>query len=445
MREVVTSASLPEPGRRRQRPETEAAARVARIFERHGQMVYGICRTMLRDGHDAEDATQQVFLSAHSALLTGTRVRDYRSWLAAIARNECRGRINAGMRSPLPVADEDLEVVASSTDDVERRLQVQELKRALSELPDRQREALVLRYVYGLRYGEVATALGLSRPATEALLFRARRALRIRLRPVVGAVLVVPIVVRDELALAIPGFPTGGGMSAAAAGTAGGVLAKLTTGSLGMKAATTAVAVTTIGTVGATEKGPARILSDRPQVTTRADSAPAEDERGQSVRGLGHDRRNAEPANTARTGDDGKQDADSGPGDRVETREDKGSEDSSGPGSGGAEDENVRGGSSGSSGSGSSHLPASSEPLSPEETRYDSSGPGPGGSSESSGSDSSGSGSGSSSGGSGSDSSRSGSGGNGESSGSSISGSGDGGDSSGSSGPGSGSGEEDPN
>ena len=444
MREVVTSASLPEPGRRRQRLETEAAAQVARIFERHGQMVYGICRTMLRDGHDAEDATQQVFLSAHSALLTGTRVRNYGSWLAAIARNECRGRINAGMRSPLPVADEDLEAVASSTDDVERRLQVQELKTALSELPDRQREALVLRYVYGLRYGEVATALGLSRPATEALLFRARRALRIRLRPVVGAVLVVPLAVRDELALAIPGFPTGGGMSAAAAGAAGGVLAKLTTGSLGMKAATTAVAVTTIGTVGATEKGPARVLADRPQVLTRADSAPAEDERGESVRGLGDGRRNAEPASTVRTGDDGKQDADSGPGNRVETLEDKGSEDSSAPGSGGAEDENVRGGSSGSSGSGSSHLPASSEPLSPKETRHDSSGPGPGGSSESSGSDSSGSGSGSS-GRSGSGSSRSGSGDSGESSGSSISGSGDGGDSSGSSGPGSGSGEENAN
>ena len=47
----------------------------------------------------------------------------------------------------------------------------------LEELPEKQREAVVLRDVYGLRYDEVAKALGTSRPAVEALLFRGRRRL----------------------------------------------------------------------------------------------------------------------------------------------------------------------------------------------------------------------------------------------------------------------------
>jgi RNA polymerase sigma-70 factor (ECF subfamily) len=110
-------------------------------------MVYGLCRAMLRDEHDAEDATQQAFLSAYRALLGGARVRDEGAWIATIARNECRGRITAAMRTPLPVAADDLAVLPAP-DDAERRLQADALRRALAELPERQREAVLLRDVY---------------------------------------------------------------------------------------------------------------------------------------------------------------------------------------------------------------------------------------------------------------------------------------------------------
>jgi RNA polymerase sigma-70 factor (ECF subfamily) len=229
----------------------EAAGAAGGLFERHGRMVYGLCRAMLRDVHEAEDATQQVFLSGYQALLGGARVREPGAWLATIARNECRARIADGMRRPLPVADEDLDGQPADRDEHARRSQVDALRAALAELPERQREAVVLRYLYGLRYGEVATALGLSRPATEALLFRARRSMRLRLRPVVGAALVVPSVVRDALALALPGFGDGGYGGAGAAGLVGSLLVKVTAGPLGLKAATAVVAVSTVGLVGA--------------------------------------------------------------------------------------------------------------------------------------------------------------------------------------------------
>ncbi len=251
----MTTAPIPDPSGRAA-VEADAAARAGELFERHGRMVYGVCRAMLRDVHDAEDATQQAFLAAHRALLGGARVRDSGAWLATIARNECRARIATAMRTPLPLADEDLAAIPAPTDETERRLQADALKNAIAELPERQREAVVLRDLYGLRYGEVATALGLSRPATEALLFRARRAMRVRLRPVVGTVLAVPLAVRDELASAIPGFAASGGSGAAAVGTAGavgGLLAKLTATPAGLKVATLAVAVTTVGAAASVE------------------------------------------------------------------------------------------------------------------------------------------------------------------------------------------------
>jgi RNA polymerase sigma-70 factor (ECF subfamily) len=264
-------------------------------------MVYGVCRAMLRDVHEAEDASQQSFLSAYRALLGGARVRDSGAWLATIARNECRGRIAAGMRTPLPVAEEDLAGIAACGDETERRLQAEALRAALGELPDRQRDAVVLRYLYGLRYSEVATALGISRPATEALLFRARRAMRHSLRPVAGAVLAVPLAVRDELALAIPGFSTGPGTGAAAFGVTGGLLAKLTAGSVGAKVATAVVAVSAVGVVGAVESDPSGQIDGRgprPAAVVersvhdagRSDSSPRSDgERSRSLDGRERD------------------------------------------------------------------------------------------------------------------------------------------------------------
>jgi len=233
------------------RTRRKAAGIAGGLFERHGRMVYGVCRAMLRDVHEAEDATQQVFLSAYEALIGGVDVRESGAWLATIARNECRGRIAAGMRDPLPMTDEDLEGLPTGSDEQARRAQVDELRAALAALPNRQREAVILRYLYGLRYGEVAIALGLSRPATEALLFRARRAMRERLRPVVGTALVVPSVVRDELALALPGFGAGASEGAVATGLTGSLLLKVLAGPLGLKASAAVVALSTVGVVGA--------------------------------------------------------------------------------------------------------------------------------------------------------------------------------------------------
>ena len=268
------------------------------LFARHGRMVYGICRAMLRDVHEAEDATQQVFLSAHKALLGGGTVRDAGGWLATITRNECRARIAAGMRRPLPVAEEDLEAIPVPADDQQRLGERDEIRDALSELPERQREAVVLRYFYGLRYGEVATALGLSRTATEALLFRARRSLRVSLRPVVGLAIAVPVAVREQLALALPGFEERAASVALGVGVAGGVLGKLAAGSTGVKVATATVAVATVGAVGTV--GP-----DRPAVP-RADAAVEQsaDVDGSGARSHGTGSDDDRSGHDGRTGDD---------------------------------------------------------------------------------------------------------------------------------------------
>ena len=85
-----------------------AAARLAELFEEHAPLVLGLCRGLLRDATEAEDAAQQTFLSAYRSLLAGTAPREPAAWLATIARNECRTRARDRMREPLPLFLRDL-------------------------------------------------------------------------------------------------------------------------------------------------------------------------------------------------------------------------------------------------------------------------------------------------------------------------------------------------
>jgi RNA polymerase sigma-70 factor (ECF subfamily) len=220
----------------------EAGRWLSDLFEQHGRMVYGVCRVLLRDPQDAEDASQQTFLSAHRSLLAGTRPRDPAAWLGTIARNECRERIRARAAVPLALAGDPAAPV--QLDDVTGgREEVEALCAALAELPPQQREAIVLREFYGLSYDEVRAALGVTDSAVESLIFRARKRLQKELRPARAAsgALALPVALHSSLARAVPGF---------AGAHRAGILAKLASAPVAAKLAAATLAVTVAGVVG---------------------------------------------------------------------------------------------------------------------------------------------------------------------------------------------------
>jgi RNA polymerase sigma factor (sigma-70 family) len=152
-------------------------------------MVEGLCRGLLRNAAEAEDAAQQTFLSAYRALIGGTEPREPAAWLVAIARNECLARIRTRMREPLPVDGLDNEEARDDpVAEALRRADLSALWAAIRELPQQQREALLLREFGGLSYGELAVALGVSGAAVESLLFRARTRVRAQLKEAFASV-----------------------------------------------------------------------------------------------------------------------------------------------------------------------------------------------------------------------------------------------------------------
>jgi RNA polymerase sigma-70 factor (ECF subfamily) len=151
------------------------------LYREHGVAVAALCRSLLRDRGETEDATQQVFLSAHRALLNGAAPREPRAWLLAVARNECYARFRERSSTPVPTSDAPETATADASVHVLRAGELANVWDEIGQMPPTQREAFLLREIRGLSYGQVADELSLSGPSVRSLLQRARMRLRQRL------------------------------------------------------------------------------------------------------------------------------------------------------------------------------------------------------------------------------------------------------------------------
>jgi RNA polymerase sigma factor (sigma-70 family) len=151
-------------------PEGLAAA-----YEMYAAPLYNYCRTLLREPEDAADAVQDTFVIAASRL-SGLREPDrLRSWLYAVARNECHRRLRAGARAaPLDEAPDVPDQSADVSADAERSELRVLVSAALGGVIQSSREILELQLRQGLDPGEIADVLGVSRNHAHALLSRAR-------------------------------------------------------------------------------------------------------------------------------------------------------------------------------------------------------------------------------------------------------------------------------
>jgi RNA polymerase sigma factor (sigma-70 family) len=162
--------------------ETADEAAFTVLVERHGPMVLGLCRRLLRQGHDAEDACQAAFLVL--ARRAGSlRKRDaLASWLHGVAYRICvnlkRQQARRQRRERTATRPE---TSGHDDDEVTWRELRTVLDEELQRLPQRYRAPLVLCYLEGKTRDEAAQALGAKPGALHGLLERARKLLRQRL------------------------------------------------------------------------------------------------------------------------------------------------------------------------------------------------------------------------------------------------------------------------
>ena len=156
--------------------------RTGDLYARYYDRVFGYCLYKLGDRQEAEDAAQTTFLWVMRGLEHGIEPRLEANWLFTIAQNACRARIKTRRRKRDQETLSDpqiLERVAPGR--MGARDELLGLEDALRDMPELQRQAIILREWRGFSYKEIAAELDLTDAAVETLIFRARRSLASRL------------------------------------------------------------------------------------------------------------------------------------------------------------------------------------------------------------------------------------------------------------------------
>jgi RNA polymerase sigma factor (sigma-70 family) len=147
------------------------------LYEQYHQRIFGFCLSRLGSREDAEDAVQTTFINAQRGLRRGVVPEFELAWLFTIARNVCHNSRDSASRRGRVEAVRDLDALQDVVALPERGgdVSLAELMHALGAIPERQRQALLLREFQGLSYDEIAKELAVSVAAVETLIFRARR------------------------------------------------------------------------------------------------------------------------------------------------------------------------------------------------------------------------------------------------------------------------------
>ena len=133
---------------------------------------------VLGDGHEAEDVTQEALLRLWK-IAPDWRAGEAKvsTWCYRVVANLCTDRLRKRRSVPLEEVAEPEDPRPDAAQQLQQRARVDALQAALQSLPDRQRQAVVLRHIEGLANPEIAQILDIGVEAVESLTARGKRGL----------------------------------------------------------------------------------------------------------------------------------------------------------------------------------------------------------------------------------------------------------------------------
>ena len=139
-------------------------AALAQLYDGYRVILFGLLMRILNNREEAEDVLQEVFLQVwrRAADFDETRGRPF-TWLVTLARSRGIDRLRtlaARERVAVAGARDESEVVSDAASDAFRSEQREVVNTALAQLPDEQRQLLLLAYFDGLSQSEIAARVG---------------------------------------------------------------------------------------------------------------------------------------------------------------------------------------------------------------------------------------------------------------------------------------------
>ena len=153
------------------------------IVARFRRRVFHIAYKFTGKHEAAEDLTQEIFFKVFKSLDKFHRDADFSTWLASVARNYCIDHYRAGRREREVLVDDlvAFDQAPASMGNPQRTLEDRDrrslLRRGLDLLPDKLREAVILRDLQQLSYQEIADQLSLPEGTVKSRINRGREEL----------------------------------------------------------------------------------------------------------------------------------------------------------------------------------------------------------------------------------------------------------------------------
>ncbi|HEV7665677.1 MAG TPA: sigma-70 family RNA polymerase sigma factor [Chloroflexota bacterium] len=180
---VLKLTELPR-GEASAEPTSLQGSRFDTLFAQFYAELFGLVYRVLGDRMETEDSLQEAFLKlSEDAALQARPDHEVGAWLRRVGLNLAFNRLRSAKRAQARLErvgrlEEPLEsTFGGPSDDLVRREDQAEVRRALAEVPERQRECLLLRHS-GYSYAEIAETLGLAIGSVGVLLARAEHAFR---------------------------------------------------------------------------------------------------------------------------------------------------------------------------------------------------------------------------------------------------------------------------
>ncbi len=145
------------------------------LVRRYQDRIFRLASLWLYDASRADDAAQEVFLRAYQSLPRFRFRAQPFTWLYRTARLVCFEMNRQRKHDPLPAEGLETSVPGNAG---EHEIALAEVRTLIAELPERQREVIVLRLFEDCSVKETAAAMGCREGTVKALLYKARAALQ---------------------------------------------------------------------------------------------------------------------------------------------------------------------------------------------------------------------------------------------------------------------------
>jgi RNA polymerase sigma factor (sigma-70 family) len=143
------------------------------LYQRHRHALYRYCQSILGHDDDARDALHNAMAKAWAAIGRAERDVPVRPWLFRIAHNEALNVLR-DRREHRQLDDARVSSAESLEETIDVRQRLAVLRADLAALPERQRSALLLRELCGLRHNEIAAVLAITPAAARQTIYEAR-------------------------------------------------------------------------------------------------------------------------------------------------------------------------------------------------------------------------------------------------------------------------------